>query len=375
MEFSGDRLVETYRTMRTIRSFEQTLNELSQAGRVPGFLHLYAGEEAIAAGVCCSLGDGDYVTSTHRGHGHSIAKGVDLNAMMAEIFGKSAGICRGKGGSMHIADVSKGMLGANGIVGAGIPLAIGAALSAKVRKSGGVAIAFFGDGASNQGAFHESLNIASILKLPVVFVLENNGYGEATPVEYHVNIPDLAVRATSYGIPGVIADGMDFFDVFEKASSRHRAREAGRRTDAHRMQDVSLLRTLRRRPADLPEQGRDREGSIQPRSDRQIREAGGVGRQGLGERAPRCRRSGFQGNRRGGEVRRGEPAAERVRAPDRRVRRLSELRRAPWQAANERSYRRSTRRCFKPWSTILWSSCSARTWPAARGRRRTPGGE
>jgi TPP-dependent pyruvate/acetoin dehydrogenase alpha subunit len=144
---------------------------------------------------------------------------VDLNAMMAEIFGKSAGICRGKGGSMHIADVGKGMLGANGIVGAGIPLAIGAALSAKVRKTGGVAIAFFGDGASNQGAFHESVNIASILKLPVIFVIENNGYGEATPVEYHVNIRDLAVRAASYGVPGVIADGMDFFDVFEKAST------------------------------------------------------------------------------------------------------------------------------------------------------------
>jgi acetoin:2,6-dichlorophenolindophenol oxidoreductase subunit alpha len=226
MELSHDRLLETYRTMRTIRSFEQTLNELSQAGRVPGFLHLYAGEEAIAAGVCCSLGVDDYVTSTHRGHGHSIAKGVDLNAMMAEIFGKGAGICRGKGGSMHIADVAKGMLGANGIVGGGIPLAIGAALSAKVRKTGGVAIAFFGDGATNQGAFHESLNIASILKLPAVFVIENNGYGEATPVEYHVNIRDLAARATSYGIPGVIADGMDFFDVFEKASAAiERARQ------------------------------------------------------------------------------------------------------------------------------------------------------
>jgi acetoin:2,6-dichlorophenolindophenol oxidoreductase subunit alpha len=228
MEFSHDRLLETYRTMRTIRSFEQTLNELSQAGRVPGFLHLYAGEEAIAAGVCSSLGDDDYVTSTHRGHGHSIAKGVDLNAMMAEIFGKDAGVCRGKGGSMHIADVGKGMLGANGIVGGGIPLAIGAALSAKVRKTGGVAIAFFGDGATNQGAFHESLNIASILKLPAVFVIENNGYGEATPVEYHVNIHDLAARATSYGIPGVIADGMDFFDVFEKAST---AIERARRGD------------------------------------------------------------------------------------------------------------------------------------------------
>ena len=219
MELSRDRLLETYRTMRTIRSFEQTLNELSQAGRVPGFLHLYAGEEAIAAGVCTLLGDDDYVTSTHRGHGHSIAKGVDLNAMMAEIFGKSAGVCKGKGGSMHIADVAKGMLGANGIVGGGIPLAIGAALSAKVRKTGGVAVAFFGDGATNQGAFHESVNIASILKLPVLFVIENNGYGEATPVEYHVNIRDLAARSASYGIPGVVADGMDFFDVFEKAQA------------------------------------------------------------------------------------------------------------------------------------------------------------
>ena len=219
MELSRDQLLGTYRTMRTIRSFEQTLNELSQAGRVPGFLHLYAGEEAIAAGVCVSLGDQDCVTSTHRGHGHSIAKGVDLNAMMAEIFGKQAGVCKGKGGSMHIADVGKGMLGANGIVGGGIPLAIGAALSAKVLKNGGVAVSFFGDGATNQGAFHESLNIASILKLPAVFVIENNGYGEATPVAYHVNIRDLAARAASYGIPGVIAEGMDFFDVFTKASA------------------------------------------------------------------------------------------------------------------------------------------------------------
>jgi TPP-dependent pyruvate/acetoin dehydrogenase alpha subunit len=219
MELSRDQLLGSYRTMRTIRSFEQTLNELSQAGRVPGFLHLYAGEEAIAAGVCVSLGDQDCVTSTHRGHGHSIAKGVDLNAMMAEIFGKQAGVCKGKGGSMHIADVGKGMLGANGIVGGGIPLAIGAALSAKVLKNGGVAVSFFGDGATNQGAFHESLNIASILKLPVVFVIENNGYGEATPVAYHVNIRDLAARAASYGIPGVIAEGMDFFEVFTKASA------------------------------------------------------------------------------------------------------------------------------------------------------------
>ncbi len=239
MELSRDQLLGTYRTMRTIRSFEQTLNELSQAGRVPGFLHLYAGEEAIASGVCVSLGDLDCVTSTHRGHGHSIAKGVDLNAMMAEIFGKQAGVCKGKGGSMHIADVGKGMLGANGIVGGGIPLAIGAALSAKVLKNGGVAVSFFGDGATNQGAFHESLNIASILKLPAVFVIENNGYGEATPVAYHVNIRDLAARAASYGIPGVIADGMDFFDVFSKASA---AIERARRGEGPTLMECKTYR-------------------------------------------------------------------------------------------------------------------------------------
>jgi pyruvate dehydrogenase E1 component alpha subunit len=218
MDLSREQLLGAYRNMRMIRSFEQTLNELSQAGRVPGFLHLYAGEEAIAVGVCVPLQPQDYVASTHRGHGHAIAKGVDLNAMMAEIFGKRSGVCKGKGGSMHIADVEKGMLGANGIVGGGIPLAIGAALSAKVRKTGGVAVSFFGDGATNQGAFHESLNLAAILKLPVLFVIENNGYGEATPVAYHVKIRDLAARAASYGIPGSIAEGMDFFDVVEKAA-------------------------------------------------------------------------------------------------------------------------------------------------------------
>jgi len=239
MELSRERLAEMYRTMRTIRSFEQTLNELSQAGRVPGFLHLYAGEEAIAAAVCAPLGSDDYVTSTHRGHGHSIAKGVDLAAMMAEIFGKQTGVCKGKGGSMHIADLEKGMLGANGIVGGGIPLAIGAALSAKVRKTGGVAVAFFGDGATNQGAFHESVNIASILKLPVVFVIENNGYGEATPVEYHVNIRDLAARASSYGIPGVVADGMDFFDVLGKAAA---AVERARRGEGPTLMECKTYR-------------------------------------------------------------------------------------------------------------------------------------
>ncbi|HJQ83953.1 MAG TPA: thiamine pyrophosphate-dependent dehydrogenase E1 component subunit alpha [Candidatus Binatia bacterium] len=217
MDLPRGRLLDAYRTMRTIRSFEQTLNELSLAGRVPGFLHLYAGEEAVAAGVSAHLGDPDWVASTHRGHGHAIAKGVELGPMMAEIFGRRTGVCKGKGGSMHIADTERGMLGANGIVGGGVPLAIGAALSAKVLGTGGVAVSFCGDGATNEGAFHESCNLAAILKLPVVFVVENNGYGEATPVEYHVAVEDLAVRAQAYGMPGVVADGMDFFDVFTKA--------------------------------------------------------------------------------------------------------------------------------------------------------------
>ena len=217
MELTREGLLAAYRTMRTIRSFEQTLNELSQAGKVPGFLHLYAGTEAVAAGTCAHLNERDHVASTHRGHGHCIAKGVDLRGMMAEIFGRRTGICKGKGGSMHIADTERGMLGANGIVGGGIALAAGAALSAKVLRTGGVAISFFGDGATNEGTFHESLNLAAIYRLPAVFVIENNGYGEATPVEYHASVPDLAVRAQAYGIPGVVADGMDFFDVFAKA--------------------------------------------------------------------------------------------------------------------------------------------------------------
>jgi len=217
MSLPRARLLDGYRTMRTIRAFEQTLNELSLAGRVPGFLHLCAGEEAVAAGVCAHLGPADAVASTHRGHGHAIAKGVDLDAMMAELFGRRDGICHGKGGSMHVADTEKGMLGANGIVGGGIPLAVGAALSAKVLRTGGVAVAFFGDGAANQGLFHESLNLAAVLALPVVFVLENNGYGEATPVEYHARVRDLAVRAAGYGMPGAVVDGMDFFAVHAAA--------------------------------------------------------------------------------------------------------------------------------------------------------------
>jgi pyruvate dehydrogenase E1 component alpha subunit len=217
MTLSTETLMEHYRRMRRIRAFEEKLAELVNSGRLAGFLHLYAGEEAVAVGVCAHLGVRDYVTSTHRGHGHCIAKGVDVRGMMAELFGRATGTCKGKGGSMHIADLDKGMLGANGIVGAGVPLAAGAALTAQVKKTGGVAVAMFGDGASNQGQFHEAVNLAAVWKLPAVFVVENNGYGEATPVEFVTPVRDIAVRATAYGIPGVIADGMDFFDVYAKA--------------------------------------------------------------------------------------------------------------------------------------------------------------
>jgi pyruvate dehydrogenase E1 component alpha subunit len=217
MALSTETLMEHYRRMRRIRAFEEKLAELVNSGRLAGFLHLYAGEEAVAVGVCAHLDDRDYLASTHRGHGHCIAKGVDVRGMMAELFGRASGICKGKGGSMHIADLTKGMLGANGIVGAGVPLAAGAALTAQVKKTGGVAVAMFGDGASNQGQFHEALNLAAVWKLPAVFVVENNGYGEATPMEFVTPVRDIAVRAAAYGIPGVIADGMDFFDVYAKA--------------------------------------------------------------------------------------------------------------------------------------------------------------
>ena len=217
MEFSRETLLDVYRRMRTIRTFENKLAEFVLEGKLAGFLHLYAGQEAVAVAVCMHLADRDIVTTTHRGHGHCIAKGVGLREMMAELFGRSTGVCKGKGGSMHIADLNHGMLGANGIVGSGIPLAVGAALTASVKKTGGVAVSFFGDGATNQGQFHEGLNLAAIWRLPVVFVIENNLYGEATPYEFVTPVRNLADRAASYAMPSAVADGMDFFDVHEKA--------------------------------------------------------------------------------------------------------------------------------------------------------------
>ena len=198
VELSRDTLLGMYEKMMQIRIFEDLAGKNFAAGLIPGFVHLYAGEEAVAVGICSQLTDKDYITSTHRGHGHCIAKGVDIAGMVAELMGKSTGVCKGKGGSMHIADVEKGMLGANGIVGGGIPLACGAALTAKTLGTGGVAVCFFGDGAANQGTFHEGLNLAAIWKLPVVFVCENNGYAESTPVRYHCAASDIANCAGAY---------------------------------------------------------------------------------------------------------------------------------------------------------------------------------
>ncbi len=210
-------LLRLYETMVLIRAFDQRFATLVAQGKFSGVGHLYVGQEAVAAGVCAALQPDDYVTSTHRGHGHCLAKGVDPNEMMAELFGRATGTCKGKGGSMHIADFRKGMLGANGIVGAGLPIACGAALTAKLTGSGRIAVTFFGDGAANIGAFHEALNLASIWKLPVVFVCENNRYGEATPVEYALAADHVADRAAAYRMPGLIADGQDVLDVYEKA--------------------------------------------------------------------------------------------------------------------------------------------------------------
>lgn len=217
MDLSNEKLIEMYRTMKKIREFETKAAELFAEGSIPGFVHLYIGEEAVATGVCANLKDSDYITSTHRGHGHIIAKGGDLKYMFAELFGKATGYCKGKGGSMHIADADRGILGANGIVGAGHNIAVGAGLSAKYRGTDQVCVCFFGDGSTNQGTFHESLNLASIWKLPVIFVCENNLYGISMHQSRHQAIQDVADRAVAYNIPGVVVDGNDVLAVYEAA--------------------------------------------------------------------------------------------------------------------------------------------------------------
>jgi TPP-dependent pyruvate/acetoin dehydrogenase alpha subunit len=227
-QLEGPELRRAYGIMRTIREFEERLHREFATGEIPGFVHLYAGEEAIATAFCMNLDQRDKITSTHRGHGHCLAKGCDVRGMMAEIYGRKSGLCAGKGGSMHIADLAKGMLGANGIVGGGPPLACGAALSAKKLGTGGVAVTFVGDGGANQGTTLESLNLASIWKLPCIFVIENNGYAEATSCKYSGACHDFADRAHGFNMPGVIVDGHDFFAVYEAAAEAvQRARIGG----------------------------------------------------------------------------------------------------------------------------------------------------
>ncbi|WP_373498267.1 thiamine pyrophosphate-dependent dehydrogenase E1 component subunit alpha [Desulfococcus sp.] len=226
MGLTSEQLIDMYVTMNRIRTFENRVAELFAAGKIPGFVHLYVGEEAVATGVCANLTDRDYITSTHRGHGHLIAKGGDIKRMMAELFGKKTGYCKGKGGSMHIADLDLGIMGANGIVGGGPPLAAGAALACQYLGTDSVAVCFFGDGASNQGTTHEAMNLATCWKLPVVFINENNMYGISSCTLNSMCVPNIADRAAAYDMPGVVVDGNDVVAVQEaSAEAITRARE------------------------------------------------------------------------------------------------------------------------------------------------------
>ena len=210
--------LELYRVMRTIRQFEARAVQLFGENKIWGTIHSYAGQEGVAVGVCAHLRDDDWITSTHRGHGHCIAKGADVGRMFAELLGRETGYCRGRGGSMHIADTSKGNLGANGIVGGGIPIATGAALTATYTGSDRVAVSFFGDGGANQGTFHESANLAAIWKLPVIFVCENNQYAETNPVKDAFAVEDISLRAAGYGMPGVRVNGQDVRETYRVAA-------------------------------------------------------------------------------------------------------------------------------------------------------------
>jgi TPP-dependent pyruvate/acetoin dehydrogenase alpha subunit len=228
VKLTREKLLDMYEKMALSRAFEETAMRLFSLGKVHGTAHFCIGEEATGTGVCAALEPRDLIYATHRGHGQSISKGMDVNRMMAEFLGKANGVCKGKGGCMHIADISAGNLGANGIVGGGIPIAVGAALSTSMQGIDRVVVCFFGDGASNQGTFHESLNLASIWKLPIVFACVNNCYGMSMHVRDHLNIPDISLRASSYGIPGRSVDGNDIVAVFEATrEAREHARSSG----------------------------------------------------------------------------------------------------------------------------------------------------
>ena len=227
MELDRETLLKLYTTMATIRNFEERgIPETGQRA-MSASVHSSAGQEAVPTGICAHLTDEDYIGSTHRGHGHCIAKGVDPKLMMAELFGRVTGPNKGKGGSMHICDMSKGMLGTNGVVAASVPLAVGAALTSKLKNLGRVAVAFFGDGGANQGVLHESMNLASVWKLPVIFCCENNGYAESTPVEYGLSVTNVSDRAPGYSMPGLLVDGMDVFAVYDAAGQAVARARAG----------------------------------------------------------------------------------------------------------------------------------------------------
>jgi len=228
LKLSREKLMKMYQDMLKIRLFEENAIKLFNEGLVRGPMHMYLGEEAVGAGACAALNQDDYITSTHRGHGHCIAKGGDIKKMVAELLGKATGYSHGKGGSMHIADLDIGILGANGIVGGGLGIATGAGLSAIMQESSQVTICFFGDGASNQGIFHESLNMAAIWKLPVIYICENNKYGLTGPAEEMVAVKDIAERAKSYNIPGLIIDGNDVIAVYETVNKAVERARKGR---------------------------------------------------------------------------------------------------------------------------------------------------
>lgn len=228
MKISEERLLGMYRSMVRVRLFETAVEKLFAANQIPGFVHLSIGQEGSSVGACSALRSDDYITSTHRGHGHMIAKGADIRRMMAELFGKKDGYCKGKGGSMHIADFGIGVLGANGVVAGGFPIAVGAGLSAKLRKTDQVTMCFFGDGASNRGPFHEALNMAAIWKLPVIFMCENNQYASTTSASYSLSVTDVSTRAAGYGMPGLTVEGNDILKVLSavtKAVKRARKGE------------------------------------------------------------------------------------------------------------------------------------------------------
>ena len=227
MTLTTEKQLEMLRSMQTIRRFEERASDDYQAGAIYGVVHCYIGEEAVAVGVCAALNGDDQIISTHRGHGHCLAKGADLNRMMAELYGRQTGYCKGKGGSMHIADFSIGMLGANGIVAGGIPIVTGAGLAAQLEGKGRVAVSFFGDGASNAGPFHESINIAATWKLPMLYVCENNLYSAGTTAADTLALSDVAARAAGYGIPGVVVDGNDVMAVYEAAEAAVNRARAG----------------------------------------------------------------------------------------------------------------------------------------------------